>query len=395
MRLGALALAIVLTGCASGPALDNAEPMLQLKTNWQPVTGYLDSVVARGAAPGAVLGVTHDGRRFVYGTGRLGDADAARPGPATLYDLASLTKVVGLTSAMMLAVAEGKVELDAPVQRYVPAFMGSGKDSVTVRLLLAHASGLPAWRPLFREVSTRKEAFALVDTTPLESRPGSQDRYSDLGAIVLTQVVEAAYGERLDSLLERRIFRPLGLTSLRYLPPQSWQPRIAPTELDPWRGRVLRGEVHDENAAVMDGVSGHAGLFGSAEDLLTFAEWMLERMEGRTDGGSEHNSSSDSPTLRPSVLDQFTRPRTIVLGSSRALGWDTPAPGSSAGTLLSPQSIGHTGFTGTSLWIDPEHRLAIVLLSNRVHPTRNSPRWNPSRARVADLVMTTLYQDLR
>ena len=371
--------------------------MLQLKTNWQPVMRYLDSVVAGGAAPGAVLGVSHEGRRFVYGTGRLAEADSTRPGPSTIYDLASLTKVVGLTTAMMLALDDGKVELDTPVQRYVPAFVGADKEHVTIRLLLAHAAGLRAWRPLFREVSTRAEAFALVDTMPLEARPGSRDLYSDLGLIVLTQVLETTYNERIDSLLERRIFRPLGLSSLRYLPPPAWQSRIAPTELDPWRGRILRGEVHDENAAVMDGVSGHAGLFGSVEDLLVFAEWMLGQWNGGTGERENLMTVHDSlvPSFPRSLVHEFTRPQTIVSGSSRALGWDTPRTGSSAGTRLSPRSIGHTGFTGTSLWIDPDHRLAIVLLSNRVHPTRNNPRWTPVRAAVADLVTTTLYPDLR
>ncbi|HET6836493.1 MAG TPA: serine hydrolase, partial [Gemmatimonadales bacterium] len=272
---------------------------------------------------------------------------------------------------------------------------GPAKEAVTVRMLLAHASGLPAWRPLYREASNRDAAFALADTTPLASPPGRADLYSDLGAIVLTQALEAVYGQRLDSVLEQNVFSPLGMTSTGYMPPPVWRHRIAPTELDPWRGRVLRGEVHDENAAVMDGVSGHAGLFASAEDLLTFAEWMLERMEGRTGGGSEHNSSSDSPTARPSVVHEFTRPQNIVAGSSRALGWDTPSPGSSAGTRLSPSSFGHTGFTGTSLWIDPERKLAIVLLSNRVNPTRNNPRWAPLRAALADQIIATLYEDAR
>jgi CubicO group peptidase (beta-lactamase class C family) len=369
--------------------------MPRVKTDWRPVMQYLDSAVGRGAAPGAVLAVTHDGERFVYGTGILGDLAAVRPGPSTIYDLASLTKVVGLTTGLMLAVTEHKIDLDAPVQRYVPDFAGAEKEKVTIRLLLAHAGGLPAWRPLFREVSSRAEAFALADTTPLEYPPGSKDEYSDLGAIVLTQVLETVYRQRIDSLLEQRIFGPLGLTSLRYLPPVGWRSRIAPTEMDPWRGRVLRGEVHDENAAIMDGVSGHAGLFGSAEDLLGFAEWIMAQAEGRRDGGSEHHHPSDSPTLRPSVVAEFTRRQNLVPGSSRALGWDTPSPGSSAGTLLSPGSIGHTGFTGTSIWIDPEHRVAIVLLSNRVHPTRDNPRWNPVRAAIADLVMTTLFEDAR
>jgi CubicO group peptidase (beta-lactamase class C family) len=370
-----------------------------LKTNWQPVMGFLDSAVAAGAAPGAVLAVSHDGARFTYGVGRLGQDEPSRPDGMTIYDLASLTKVVGLTTAAMLAVEDQRLDLDAPVQRYVPAFAGPGKDSVTIRMLLTHASGLPAWRPLFREVSTRAEAFALADSTPLDSAPGTAEVYSDLGAIVLTQAIEAVYHERLDSLLEQRIFQPLGLTHLRYLPPPSWRDQIAPTELDPWRGRVLRGEAHDENAAVMDGVSGHAGLFGSAEDLLTFAEWILEEAGGQADGRTGGRpQGSEQPSARPSVrpsIREFTRRQNLVPGSSRALGWDTPSEGSSAGTLLSPSSFGHTGFTGTSLWIDPEHRLAIVLLSNRVNPTRDNSRWTPVRAGIADLVMTTLFEDAR
>jgi CubicO group peptidase (beta-lactamase class C family) len=393
--------------------------MLQVKTDWSPVMQYLDSVVAAGGAPGAVLGVLHDGERFVYGTGRLGDLNADRPDGTTIYDLASLTKVVGLTTGLMLAVQEQRIDLDAPVQRYVPDFAGPNKERVTIRLLLAHASGLPAWRPLFREVSNRGEAFALADTTPLESPPGSRDLYSDLGAIVLTQVLETVYQQRIDSLLEQRVFAPLGLRSLRYLPPAEWQSRIAPTEMDPWRGHVLRGEVHDENAAIMDGVSGHAGLFGSVQDLLGFAEWLMVQADGRSAGQADGRSGgqadgrsagqaagstvstdpirrpSDRPTVRPSVFRQFATPQNLVRGSSRALGWDTPDSGSSAGKLLSPRSIGHTGFTGTSIWIDLEHHVAIVLLSNRVHPTRNNPRWNPARAAIADLVMTTLFEDLR
>jgi len=348
--------------------------MTVLKTNWTPVTTLLDSAIAAGAAPGAVLGVSVAGQRYLYASGRLTLNEQAQTEPTTVYDLASLTKVVGLTTAVMLAVEDGKLELDAPVQRYVPAFEGEGKEQVTIRMLLAHGSGLPAWRPLFREAGTREAAFALADTTPLTAPPVTMDVYSDLGLIVLTQAVEAVYGERLDSLLARRIFQPLGMTSVRFLPTAE-PARIAPTELDPWRGRVLRGEVHDGNAARLDGVSGHAGLFGSAPDLLRFAEWVLG------DGW---------PGIR-----EFTRRQNLIPGSSRALGWDTPSPGGSGGAFLSSTSFGHTGFTGTSLWIDPERRLAIVLLSNRVNPTRDNPRWAPVRARVMDLVMTTLFEDAR
>jgi CubicO group peptidase (beta-lactamase class C family) len=370
-----MALAIAIVACHPHPP--SLIPVPMAKADWQPVTRYLDSALAGGAAPGAVLGVSRGGERFVYGAGQLGADEPVRPGPQTIYDLASLTKVVGLTTAAMLAVEDGKLDLDAPVQRYVPGFGGPGKDRVTVRMLLAHASGLPEWRPLFRKATTRAEVFALADSTPLDVEPGRRETYSDIGAIVLTQAIETVFGQRLDSLLQRRVFQPQGMTATGYLPPAGWRERIAPTEMDPWRGRVLRGEVHDENAAMMDGVSGHAGLFSSAEDLLTFAEWILKQ--------------GDGPILR-----EFTRRQNLVPGSTRALGWDTPSPeGSSAGSRLSPRSFGHTGFTGTSLWIDPERHLVIVLLSNRVNPTRNNPRWAPVRGQLADLIMATLTEDPR
>jgi CubicO group peptidase (beta-lactamase class C family) len=367
-------LTIVASACVPRPFPRLPTAMTLATTDWQPVTTLLDSAVAGGAAPGAVLGVTVAGNRFVYATGQLAPGDSTRPGPTTVYDLASLTKVVALATAAMLAVDDGRLDLDAAVQRYVPEFTGPGKERVTIRMLLAHASGLPAWRPLFREVATRQEAFALADSTPLDSVPGTSAVYSDLGAIVLTQAIESVYHQRIDSLLEQRVFQPLRMTSVRFNPPPDEWDRIAPTELDPGRGRILRGEVHDENAARMDGVSGHAGLFGNVLDLLTFAEWMVARADGGTGG-------------------EFTRRQDLPPGSTRALGWDTPSPGSSAGRFLSPRSFGHTGFTGTSLWIDPERQLAIVLLSNRVNPTRENPRWAPVRAAIADLVMTTVFED--
>jgi CubicO group peptidase (beta-lactamase class C family) len=332
----------------------------------------------------------------VHTTGQLGADDPEPVTPSTVYDLASVTKVVGLTTAVMLAVQEGKLDLDAPVQRYVPEFVGENKERVTLRMLLAHTSGLPAWRPLFREASDRREAFQLAAETPLESAPGVRDVYSDLGLIVLTQAVERVYGQRLDLLLLQSVFSPLGMNSVRYQPVPVENGHIAPTEFYPLRGRVLRGEVHDENAAIMDGVSGHAGLFGSAGDLLTFAEWMIE---GWTGGRSDRRTGATGPPTQPDVsaalLREFTRRQDLVPGSSRALCWDTPSPGGSAGSRLSPTSIGHTGFTGTSLWIDLERRLAIILLSNRVNPTRNNPRWNAVRAAIADRVVTTLFEDAR
>ncbi|MGE0353139.1 MAG: serine hydrolase domain-containing protein [Gemmatimonadales bacterium] len=374
--------------CTPQPALRPSVDPARLDP-WSPVTHYLDSAIAAGAAPGAVLGVSYRGRRFVYGTGRLGTEDPTRPDSATVYDLASLTKVIGLTTMVMLAVDEGRLDLDAPVQQYVPAFRGTNKPLVTLRHLLTHSSGLPAWRPLYQETATRAAALALADTTPLDTLPGARYLYSDLGAIVLTQAVEAVYGTRLDSLLADRVFGPLDMNSTRYLPPASWLPRIAPTENDPWRGRVVRGEVHDENAYRLGGVSGHAGLFSTAPDLLRFGEWLLlaDHRTGGPAAGSTPVMPATIASLHGETVREFLRRQNLPPGSSRALGWDTPSPNSSAGTRLSDASFGHTGFTGTSIWIDPEQDLVIVLLTNRVNPTRENRKIYAVRRGVADRVV--------
>ena len=405
---GAVIRVVLLTGaaalaCTHAPPSVKPAAITVVKPDWRPVTSFLDSAVAAGAAPGAVLGVSADGMRFLHATGQMGADDPTPVDPSTVYDLASVTKVVGLATAVMLAVEENKLELDTQVQRYVPAFAGPGKEGITLRMLLAHAAGLPGWRPLFREAGSRAEVFELAATVALDSAPGTREAYSDLGLIVVTDAVERTYGERLDSLLQRRVFEPLGMRSVQFLPEDSH--RVAPTELDAWRGRVLRGEVHDENAARMEGVSGHAGLFGSTPDLLTFAEWVIagwtgEQANGWTECvGARAPDSADHlatcPPIRRSTILEFTRRQGLVTGSTRALGWDMPSAGGSGGNLLSPNSVGHTGFTGTSLWIDPMRRLAIVLLSNRVNPNRNNPRWTPVRGRIADLVVTTLFEDAR
>jgi CubicO group peptidase (beta-lactamase class C family) len=277
------------------------------------------------------------------------------------------------------------------VQRYVPEFRGEGKERVTVRHLLTHSSGLRADSPLWRQTPTADSALRFVLAMPLDTAPGVRMVYSDMGAIVLGRVVEKVLGGRLDRLAQARIFGPLGMSDTRFRPPESWLSRIAPTEYDTgWRKRIVRGEVHDEKAARMDGVAGHAGLFGSAVDLLTFGEWLL-RTVGRYDGKSV---ASGLPTYRPTDLPttvrEFVRRQDLVPGSSRALGWDTPSPNSSAGTRLGEGSFGHTGFTGTSIWIDPTRELVIVLLSNRVHPIRNNPRIFPLRIAVANAVVDLL-----
>ena len=382
------ALGWLVLAAACGPAISQSPdqlPPVRCATpcQWTRLATAVDSGVTHGAAPGAVVAVSLGGARYLHGIGRLGVDDSTTPGNSTVYDLASLTKVIGLTTMVMFAVAEGRLDLSAPVSRYVPAFTGPGKDRVTIRHLLTHSSGLPAHRRLWEQSTGRTEALALVNATPLDTLPGARTVYSDLGAIVLTEALESATGVRLDSLLANGLFGPLGMASTRYLPPASWQRRIAPTEQDPWRGRMLKGEVHDENASWLEGVSGHAGLFSTADDLLTFGEWLLDQWHGR-------NTEGPGPHLPSAVVREFTRRQDLVPGSSRALGWDTPSAGSSAGILLSAQSFGHTGFTGTSIWIDPARDLVVVLLSNRVHPTRDNPRLGPLRAVAADRAVSAI-----
>jgi len=357
-----------------------AMPQDTTPDRWDSLANFLEQSIAAKAFPGAVVAVgRHDTVLFERGFGALTYAGGPPPDAHTIYDLASLTKVVGLTTVVMMLVEERRLDLDAPVTRYVPAFTAGG-DSITIRMLLTHSSGLPAWLPLFREVHSRQEMFARVNATPLEAPPGTRMVYSDLGAILLTEAVEHITGQRLDRLLSRRVFRPLGMHDTRFNPPASLRPRIAPTENDPWRGRVLVGEVHDENASVMDGVSGHAGLFSTAADLVVFAQMLLRH--GRA--GAPPHGRTGRPLLDSATIAEFTRVQNPAL-SSRALGWDTPSQGSSAGGELSPSAFGHTGFTGTSIWIDPAQDLFVILLTNRVHPTRQNEQILKVRPVVADL----------
>ena len=379
----AAALLLAALACAPPPAAAPAPVPLARHPDWAPLRHFLDSAVAVGAAPGIVVAVSWPGHRYVYGTGHLGDGIPTRPDGKSVYDLASLTKVVGLTTAMMWAVEEQKIELDAPVSRYVPSFQGPGADSVTVRILLAHASGLPAWRPLYLLAASRPGVFAVVDSTPLDTVPGARFLYSDLGAILLTQAIERVYGERIDTLLASRLFRPLGMRSTAYNPPVRWLPRIAPTEADPYRGRVIRGQVHDENAWRMAGVSGHAGIFSSGNDLLTFGEWWLRQQHGAP-------PAPGKPTVSERLLRSFTVAQELPPGSGRALGWEVPTADNTGSAFLSAGSVGHTGFTGTSIWMDPGREVVIVVLSNRVNPTRANTKFTGVRRGVGDLVLTAL-----
>ena len=293
----------------------------------------------------------------------------------------------------MILVDEGKLDLDAPVRAYVPEFRGPDKDQVT-RDLLTHSSGLPAWRPLFREAHDRRTVLALVDSTPLDTVPGAHFVYSDLGAIVLMQVVERITGERIDRYLGERVFAPLGMTATRYLPPTGWRNRIAPTEIDTaFRHRLIRGEVHDENAGRMGGVSGHAGLFSDAPDVARFATWLLDTYEREQGARSSTLTASDTHPAPCSVLcfssdivTRFTHRQGVPPGSSRALGWDTPSDSgySSAGTKLLGALVRAYGlYWHVDLDGPGAATCSLSCWRTRVYPTRANTRIRRIRARVA------------
>lgn len=338
------------------------------------------ALLARGvrdtAFPGAVAVVgTREGIVVQRSAGSLDWAPSPTPDAHTIWDLASLTKVVALTSAMMLLVESGHVDLDAPVQRYLPEFTGAHKEHVTVRHLLTHSSGLPAWRPLYKEAEGPAGALALVLATPLDTLPGARMVYSDLGAILLGQIVARVSGQPFDRFVDARVFAPLGMRETRFHPAPELRDRVAPTEVDPWRQRHLRGEVHDENAWALGGVSSHAGLFSTAADLARLARLYLN--QGTLEGVR---------LVSPETITRFTAVQDSAL-SHRALGWETPNGVNSAGHLMSRRAFGHTGFTGTSIWIDPERDLFVILLSNRVNPTREQRRISDVRVWLADAVM--------
>lgn len=322
----------------------------------------IDHVIERGIAAGGYPGGSVVvGRRgaavWEKGFGRQSWEKTSAPVSAdkTIYDLASLTKVVGTTSALMILYDEGRIRLDDPVSHYVPAFSGGPKDQVTVRMLLEHRSGLPAGRDLWRIAHTPEEAREAVISTPLVCEPGRCYEYSDLGADMLGFVVEAAAGQPLDQFLEAKVFGPLGMTDTFFRPADSLKARVAPTEVAPPRGYPLKGEVHDENAYALGGIAGHAGLFSTAADLAVFAQMMLN--------GGEYNGIR---IFADSTVALFTK----RAAGTRALGWDTCGGSGSCGKYLGEDAYGHTGFTGTSLWIDPDRDMFVVLLTNRVHEAR-------------------------
>lgn len=319
----------------------------------------LDSIVQNaireGEVPGAVLLVWHNGQvvyRKAYGHRAL----EPRSEPMTLgtiFDLASLSKVVGTTTAVMQLLQEGKIRLNDPVAKYIPEFAQNGKQDVTIRELLTHFSGLPPDLDLTSQWQGQDTAYKMAFASALQNPPGARFVYSDINFIVLGALVERVSGEPLDLYCERHIFGPLGMAHTRYLPPKSWLPRIAPTQYDE-QNHMLRGVVHDPTARRMGGVAGHAGIFSTADDLAKFAIALLH----------------GSPVLSPLAVEKMTTPQQPPTAQVlHGLGWDIDSPFSSnRGAFLPVGSFGHTGFTGTSMWIDPTTKTFIILLTNAVHP---------------------------
>jgi len=343
------------------------------------VSGVMSRALTDSAFPGAIAIVgNRNGILLAQSVGQLDRADSTRPDMHTLWDMASLTKVVALTSVLMTLVDQGRLRLDAPVQRYIPEFVGKWKKRVTVRHLLTHSSGLPSWRPLYKETASAADALALAIATPLDTVPGVRMVYSDLGAIILGAIAQRLSKTSLDRVAAVRVFGPLGMDETFFRPDSQFVQRAAPTEVDPWRQRHLRGEVHDENAYALGGVSGHAGLFSSAHDLARFARAYLSG--GVVDGRRVWSKRT---------IEEFTRVQNPAL-SHRALGWETANGANSGGRFMSTSAFGHTGFTGTSIWIDPQNDIFVILLSNRVNPTRENRRITGVRMALADSVMTLM-----
>jgi CubicO group peptidase (beta-lactamase class C family) len=338
-----------------------------------------EAIVAR-SFPAASIAVTCQGQlvalralgHFTY------DIESFQPSPETLFDLASLTKVVATTSMAMLLYQRGLLDLDLPVISVTGEFAGTDprRDEVTFRMLLAHSSGLPAYERLFLHAHTREELLDAAFAVPLANEPGSHAQYSDIGFIVLGVALERLADETLDRFCQREIFGPFGMQRTTFNPIPEMRSAIPPTADDQTlRHRIIQGEVQDENASVLGGVAAHAGLFATAQDVAIFAHALIQG------GGS---------VFRPETISLFAQRVSSPEGSSRALGWDTPSSPSQSGKYFSPHSFGHLGYTGTSLWIDPDRRLSITLLTNRTWPDCQSKEIQKIRPRFHDAVAEAL-----
>ncbi len=347
------------------------------------VDALVERFIKRGAFPGAAVAIgQYDQVHKLTGYGTY-TYESDRPvTPRSVFDLASLTKVIATTTAAMQLYEQDRLDLDSTVQSYLPSFDNPEKADITVRQLLTHTAGFTPFRTFYAEgVRTRQAVVDSIFAIPLDSAPSQQYRYSDFSMIVLVLVLEAITGQEFSAYAREHIFEPLGMAATGFRSTGVSDPAVVPTERDDYfRHRLVQGEVHDENAWLLGGTAGHAGLFASARDVARFASLMAQ--SGRYEG---------EPFLDSTTVDLFT---TVVdtMMSSRALGWDTKSRDkpSSSGEYFGPRSFGHTGFTGTSIWIDPDTGIFVVLLTNRVYPTRENPLISQVRPLLADLAFMAL-----
>ena len=347
----------------------------------------VEEAIEDGAAPGAVVLVARRGQIVLERAfGHMSYDDGAEGMRVdTIFDLASLTKIFVTTTLSMIFYERDLLDLESPVSAYIPEFRGEDKDRVLVKDLLAHSGGLLWWTELYMEFEgqppekARRVYIEAICEMPLDYSPRSKTSYSDLGILLLGEILERVSGKPLDVMAQEEVFDPLGMDDTMFRPPESLLGRIAPTEQDAWRGRVVHGEVHDENAFGLGGLAPHAGLFSTASSLAPFPQMYLN--------GGAYNGRR---IVNAETIELFTTRAELAPNSSRALGWDTPSERSSSGAYFSAASYGHTGFTGTSMWIDPERELFALLLTNRVHPTRENRKLYDVRPKFHDAVMKAI-----
>lgn len=356
-----------------------------------PIKDFLTDAVRKGIFPGAVLLAAHRGRVLIHekAGSRILNPYRAPMEPDTLFDLASLTKPLGTTLAIMKLVDEGLLDIDLLLGNLMGKTLPIDKHDITIRYLLNHCGGFPDWKPFYLQISNgiheKRKAFIRKQllNTPLACPPGKKCIYSDLGFILLEWVVEKTARMGLPEFLNQHFLKPLSLEKSIFFDGQGTKPhknRFAATEYCGFRKRMLQGEVHDENAAAMGGYSGHAGLFGTAMGIFQLANILRE-----------HYFGIRNDFLKPETLRRFFGRQTTVIDSTWALGWDTPSPqNSSAGQYFSKNSVGHLGFTGTSIWMDLTQDIMVIFLTNRVHPSRNNTAIRAFRPLLHDRVMEHL-----
>ncbi len=335
----------------------------------------LEQGIADSAYPGYVFLGVKDKAVILFESGGHFTYDTLSPlmKKTTIFDLASITKAMATTSAIMLLYENGKLNLDQKVTEFLPDFAKNGKENITIYQLLTHTSGLPAWNALYHPQPDSAKMINKLFSLELNHKPGKQYEYSCMGFITLGKIVETITNQSLAAFLEKELFSPLNMNHTCFTPPDNWNHQIAPTEIDSSRGGIIQGKVHDENAYHLGGISGNAGLFSSAQDMAIFSKMLLNK-----------GTYAGQRIFKAETIDLFTKAQSIPGSSRRSLGWSKPTGKNSAGHYFSNSAFGHTGFTGTALWIDPEIDLFGIFLTNRVYPTRNQTHLYKIRSKIFD-----------